>query len=332
MYLFIQACILPVHILIGIRSKRGMIQSGVEIFPDNGVGCLYLYLVQFVIPDVGGFLTDGFEIPAGQFLSQVLGGSVGTYRRDGYLDIEWLRGVGKLVMEFQIFVCIQFQEKGVGTQLAIDILIDLFNLLRKDDVIRDIMVVRPTLCLIRSFDRRIVHEPIFVADQAMPPVRLQDMSEVEHHAPFLRIVVGIFMETYAVGRGQFYIDAEVVEPHGIITRCCFLGFLLKRSDGLDRVFPAIRQQGYVAHIADTRSREVRMAEGVYLPVVIMITTAGIPAHDVCVGTELHHCIRTSSTREGMPMKAGPDKRVGILHQILCRCVFCRCRRTRNRQA
>ena len=58
-----------------------------------------------------------------------------------------------------------------------------------------------------------------------------------------------------------------------------------------------------------------MAEAVDLIVVVVVTAAGIPSHDVCVGTQLHHGVRTSGAGEGVSVKTGSDKGVNMLRLV-----------------
>ena len=91
-----------------------------------------------------------------------------------------------------------------------------------------------------------------------------------------------------------------------------LALLAERCDGLDGVFAGIGQEGYVAQVAYARAGEVGMAEAVDLIVVVVITAAGVPSHDVRVGAQLHHGVRTGGAGEGVSVKTGSYKGVNML--------------------
>ena len=58
-----------------------------------------------------------------------------------------------------------------------------------------------------------------------------------------------------------------------------------------------------------------MAKSINLVVVVVLATAGIPSHDVCVRAELHHGVWPCGAWEGMPMKTCPNKGINMLSLI-----------------
>ena len=59
-----------------------------------------------------------------------------------------------------------------------------------------------------------------------------------------------------------------------------------------------------------------MAEGVNPVVVIVITAAGIPSHDMGVRAELHKRIRAGRSRERMSVKTGSDEWIDIRKAVV----------------
>ena len=149
----------------------------------------------------------------------------------------------------------------------------------------------------------------------MAPVGLEDMTQVEHDESLLRIVVSIFMETNTIGGGELHVHPEIIEAYGIVARFGVLGLFFERGDRLDGIRSREGQQSDITQVANASTREMSMTEGIDLVVVIMVTAAGVPSHDVRIGTELHHCVGPCGAGEGVPVETGADHRVDILIQI-----------------
>ena len=123
------------------------------------------------------------------------------------------------------------------------------------------------------------------------------------------------MESDTVCTGQLHINPEIIKTHRIIARRRFLCLLFEGSYRPDRVTAGERKDRYISQVADTRTWQVRMAESIYLAIIVMIAATGVPAHDMCIGTDLYKSKRTGSTGKGMPVKACPYKWVHVLDLI-----------------
>ena len=292
-----------------------MIQRRVEVLHDGRVLALHLDQVERLFPDAGRCLTGRLEIPSRQFRLHVLGGAIWINGREGDFYVKRLGTLLKLIMQFQVLVRIETEEERVSPFHAVDVLVNRLDRLGEDDPVGDLVEMRPALRLESTLDSRVVDEEILVACHFVTPVGLEDVAQVEHDEALFRIVVSIFMETNTIGRGELHVHPEIVEAYGIVARLGVLGLFFERGDWLDGIRSREGQQSDITQVANASTREMGMTEGIDLVVIIMITAAGVPTHDMRIGAKLHHRVRPCGAWEGMPVETCADHGVNILIQI-----------------
>ena len=311
----VHAQVTAIRVLISEGGDHRMIQRRVEVLQDGRVLALHLDQVERLFPDAGRCLTGRLEIPSRQFRLHVLGGAIRINGREGDFYVKRLGTLLKLIMQFQVLVRIETEEERVSPFHAVDVLVNRLDRLGEDDPVGDLVEMRPALRLESTLDSRVVDEEILVACHFVTPVGLEDVAQVEHDEALFRIVVSIFMETNTIGRGELHVHPEIVEAYGIVARLGVFGLFFERGDWLDGIRSREGQQSDITQVANASTREMGMTEGIDLVVIIMITAAGVPTHDMRVGAELHHRVGPCGAGEGVPMETGADHRVDILIQI-----------------
>ena len=179
-----------------------------------------------------------------------------------------------------------------------------------------LMMLCPALGVVGADDRRVIDEAEVIPHDLMPPVGLEDMTEVKEELAVCAVSIGSSEKPDAVGGGQFGLDAEVLQAHRVVARGSgFLG-LVELSYGAQRVSSAIGKDRYIAEVTNTRPREVGEAEGIDDAVGLVVATAGIPTDEVSVGAKLHHRIWACSPWEGVPVLTRTDERIDETQKIL----------------
>ena len=94
--------------------------------------------------------------------------------------------------------------------LAIPIEGDAVDGRSKTDRVAQLMMLSPALGIVRSLDRGVVDEAEVIAHYLMPPVGLQDMSEVKKELAVRAIGISGAKEADTIGAGEFGLDPEVL--------------------------------------------------------------------------------------------------------------------------
>ena len=134
------------------------------------------------------------------------------------------------------------------------------------------------------------------------------------------------MKPDALRGRQLHIDAEAIQPHGVITGA----YLLRRSaeqridarSGIAQVAACQfhlahgRHQRDIAEVADTCPAQVHLSKPDNRRVRDMIAGAPVPPLTVIRRAHLYEPERNVRPDEYVPMIARPDVRIDILCQIL----------------
>ena len=114
------------------------------------------------------------------------------------------------------------------------------------------MMLCPALGVVGADDRRVIDEAEVVPYNLMPPVGLEDMTEVKEELAVCAVRIGSSEKPDAVGGGQLGLDAEVLQAHRVVARGSgFLG-LVELSYGAQRVSSAIGKDRHITEVANTR--------------------------------------------------------------------------------
>ena len=160
-------------------------------------------------------------------------------------------------------------------------------------------------------------------DRAIPP---DAVLKVENHLGIGRFGEGELMKPDALRGRQLHIDAEAIQPHGVITGA----YLLRRSaeqridarSGIAQVAACQfhladgRHQRDIAEVADTCPAQVHLSKPDNRRVRDMIAGAPVPPLTVIRRAHLYEPERNVRPDEYVPMIARPDVRIDILCQIL----------------
>ena len=146
------------------------------------------------------------------------------------------------------------------------------------------MKVSPPPGAQRSSDLFVVYKLHIVGYQLMSPVGLKDVPKIEHYPAIRFIFVGVFVETHPVGGSQRHVDSEIIQCNFIQARRGLFRFFLKSSHRFDGISTRKRKKSHVSKVSDPCSTKVGMTKRVNLPVVVMVSAAGVPSQDMGVRT------------------------------------------------
>ena len=106
---------------------------------------------------------------------------------------------------------------------------------RKKNTVRNRMEMSPSLCTECSPDLFVGNHFHIIRYQFVPPVRLKDMSQIQHHPAVGRVAVGVFMKSYPIGGCKRYVDTEIIQADFIQSRRSLFGFFRKGGYGFDGI-------------------------------------------------------------------------------------------------
>ena len=81
-----------------------------------------------------------------------------------------------------------------------------------------LMMFCPALGVVGADDRRVIDEAEVIPHDLMPPVGLEDMTEVKEELAVCAVSIGSSEKPDAVGGGQLGLDAEVLQAHRVVAR------------------------------------------------------------------------------------------------------------------
>ena len=118
---------------------------------------------------------------------------------------------------------------------------------------------------------------------------------------------------------MFFFEANFV----IAGRGRFGGFIESRSIAGLAVGAVVKQdlagkrhQQHIAIVGNAGAAEVGMAESIHNRIGKMIAGAAVPAIEARVGTELYHAEREGRTGISVTVRAGSDKRIDELGEVV----------------
>ena len=156
---------------------------------------------------------------------------------------------------------------------------------------------------------------------------LNAIVEVENEACAVRLGESPAVQGGAAGGSQFGTNAIALQANGVISRPCHFFVVAigrgKRHSLRGILLPHIAHilladgghDEEIAEVGTARSAQARVGETVDAIVGVMIARAGIPIVNARVGAGLYHAVRHHGSGVGVPMTAGSDEGVYILHSL-----------------
>ena len=293
-YLQVGATVLAVDVAEDGRGGHRMVERGIEYRARILVVGLDLHAGELFLPSLVGLANDGIEVPARYLLVEVLAGVVLAHGRETRLDEQWC--AVWLIGEDDDRVLVALQFDGL-VELRIE---------------ERVLVARPSRRFAVATDRTVIDLAILGLRHLVPSDALVKVEA--HHAPSHVGSRGVALESRPLRGGQFHQHVGVFEFHAIVARGDILALVGKLHLGL--LAAAHGQEGHVAQFADTRAREVLVAEADDDGVAGMVAGAPVPSPGGLGRTQLHITEGNIGTQEHVAVAARAYQRIDILRVSL----------------
>ena len=116
--------------------------------------------------------------------------------------------------------------------------------------------------------------------------------------------------------GEFSLDVEVGEYNRVVARRSLFVPMIECRFGVDVQRSYARHQQDIAVVRNARSTKVRVTESEDRVVGIVITGAGVPTFNSCIGTELHNAERQSCTWNSVVITVRADEGIDMVYHVL----------------